>query len=343
MFCEDVDLINNFHLNAGHSKNSIKAYACAFNCYRRFHNMSLTQLLDEAVFEQENFVPLNQLSLFNRIMDFRNYLINNYKANSVKSNITKIKTFYYYNRIELPYFPPLHYKFLKKNECIAYDDLLSKDEIRRAFSVADDDLRMWILVMISSGSSRSESKSMTNEMLFRGTYGYHKKDNFRDALKYLSCHDDVICTCKLIRAKTDKPYYTFLNPETVQFISKIKLERKDYDLSKPVLKYNVDYIGRKFALVNDSLNLGSIGGYRRFRTHMLRKFHASMLNQGSLEMDVIDNLQGRGKGSTREAYFKDNPDVLKLDYIKCMSNVSLYHKYAWEIVDGEVIVYSQKL
>ena len=92
MFCEDVDLINNFHLNAGHSKNSIKAYACAFNCYRRFHNMSLTQLLDEAVFEQENFVPLNQLSLFNRIMDFRNYLINNYKANSVKSIITKIKT-----------------------------------------------------------------------------------------------------------------------------------------------------------------------------------------------------------------------------------------------------------
>ena len=50
MFCEDVDLINNFHLNAGHSKNSIKAYACAFNCYRRFNNMSLTQLLDEAVF-----------------------------------------------------------------------------------------------------------------------------------------------------------------------------------------------------------------------------------------------------------------------------------------------------
>ena len=80
---------------------------------------------------------------------------------------------------------------------------------------------------------------------------------------------------------------------------------------------------------------------------MLRKFNATHLNQGShkefLGMDIVDNLHGRGKGATREAYFKDNPEVLKLSYIKCMNNISLYHRYSHEMVDGEVIVCAEKL
>ena len=190
---------------------------------------------------------------------------------------------------------------------------------------------------------------MTNEMFFRGTQSYHNEDNFIDALKYLSCRDDVVCTCKLTRRKTDKPYYTFLNPETVKFISQVKLKNNDFNLGSSLLKNTPDHIGKKFRFINDYLKLGYAGGYRRFRPHMLRKFNATHLNQGSLkyndllDMEIIDNLHGRGKGATREAYFKNNPDVLKLSYIKCMSNLSLYHKYSYEIIDGEVIVYSEKL
>lgn len=348
IYKEDYDLIRAFHLNAGHSKSSIKTYASAFSKYCEFHDMSLSDLLDEALKEQEDKVPENKRRLYNRILSFRNFLIDNYVGNTISTTVTKIKTFYHYNRIDLPFIPPLNTKTIKKHNRISYGELLAKEEIRLALSIADDNLSMWILVLLCSGSSRSEAKSMTNEMFFRGTQSYHNKDNFIDALKYLSSHDNVVFTCNLTRLKTDMPYYTFLNPETVKFIAQVKLKTEDFNLCDCLLKNTPDHIGKKFRFINVYLELGYAGGYRRFRPHMLRKFNATHLNQGSiksdlLDMEIIDNLQGRGKGSTREAYFKNNPDVLKLAYIRCMNNVSLYHRYSYEIVDGEVIVYSEKL
>lgn len=119
---------------------------------------------------------------------------------------------------------------------------------------------MWIYVMLSSGSSRSEAKSMTNKTFYDGTFEYHKCDSFQDALIYLSGSDDVVCTCRLTRKKTDKPYYTFLNSETVQFIAKNKLKNNDFSLDASLLYGSLDYVDRKFRFINDYLNLGCAGG-----------------------------------------------------------------------------------
>ncbi|MBQ8017218.1 MAG: hypothetical protein IJ258_03840 [Methanobrevibacter sp.] len=348
MYGEDLVLISSFHRFMGHSRNSVKAYNSAFNKYRSFHNMSLTSLLAEAIKEQDDHVPQNRLKLYDRLMGFRQFLIDNHTGKTISSNLSKIKTFYKYNHVKLPVIPPINTKNIRKNPCISYDDLLTKSEIKKALKVADDNVGMWIYVMLSSGSSRSESKGLTNKTFYEGTFEYHKKDSFRDALRFLSKKDNVVCTCSLIRKKTGRPFYTFLGPEAVQFISKVKLKNKDFNLDNSLLEGSLDYVGRKFRFINDYLDLGYAGGYRRFRPHMLRKFNATYLNHEGvksdlLDMESVDTLHGRGKDSTRESYFKDNPNVLKLSYIKCMSNVSLYHKYSWEIVGGEVIVYSQKL
>ncbi|MEE1157647.1 MAG: hypothetical protein U0K80_09535 [Methanobrevibacter sp.] len=158
----------------------------------------------------------------------------------------------------------------------------------------------------------------------------------------------MVCTCNLIRQKTDKPYYTFLNPECVQRIAKVKRKQNDFELADPLLKYGVNHVTDRFRRLNDYLGLGEVGGYARLRPHMLRKFNSTYLNQGTLEgdllgMDSIDLLHGRGKNKTRDAYFKDNPDFLKLEYIKVMSNISLYRRYEWKIVNGKVKVISKPL
>lgn len=49
------------------------------------------------------------------------------------------------------------------NPCISYDGLLIKSEIKSALKVADDNVGMWIYVMLSSGSSRIEAKGLTNK------------------------------------------------------------------------------------------------------------------------------------------------------------------------------------
>ena len=347
-FTGDQDLIEDFHIKSGHSVGSKKSYRTAFNKYTTFHNMSLSDLLAEAITEQENNIPENRLSIYDRIISFRDYLIKNHIGNTIQSSVSKIKTFYHYNRVNVPFIPPLNNKYVTKNDLISFEDLPTKDELRLALQFADDDLKLWILVILSSGSSRCEAKSMTNQTLFEGTKSYHKKDNFEDALRYLSRKNNAVCTCKLIRQKTDKPYYTFLNPECVQKMARIKLKHEDFDLKSPLLKYNPNHVNYKFKLLNDYLGFGEVGGYAKLRPHMLRKFNSTYLNQGTLEggllgMNSVDILHGRGKNKTREAYYKDNPDYMKLEYIKVMSNVSLYRRYDWKIVNGKVKVISMPL
>ena len=343
MFDDDIRLISQFHTNAGHSLKSIKTYKTAFNKYRDFHEMSLSDLILEAKLEQENHVPENKLKLFDRINTFKNHLVKNNTGNTITTTLSKIKTFYKYNRIRVPFIPPVNRKNIKQNQFISYEDLLTKEEILRGLRIANDNLRNWILVMTCSGSSRKECKNMTNKTLYEGTYEYHKKDNFSDAIRYLAKHDNIICTCKLVRQKTNKPYYTFLNPETVQIIAQSKLKTGDININAPLLKFSEDYIGRQCRTINNYLELGTAGGYSRFRPHMFRKWHATHLNQGYsitskelMEIESIDKLQGRN--TTQEAYYKNNPEILKLKYVQSMNNISLYNRYEYEIVDDKVMI-----
>ena len=86
MYSEDLEIIADFHKLAGHSKGSIKSYNTAFSKYRNFHNMSLNQLLNEAIDEQENHVPLTQLKLFDRLNSFKQHLVENHIGNTITSN-----------------------------------------------------------------------------------------------------------------------------------------------------------------------------------------------------------------------------------------------------------------
>ena len=343
MFDDDIRLISQFHTNAGHSLKSIKTYKTAFNKYRDFHEMSLSDLILEAKLEQENHVPENKLKIFDRINNFKNYLIKNNTGNTITTTLSKIKTFYKYNRIRVPFIPPVNRKNIKQNDFIGYEDLLTKEEILKGLRVANDDLRNWILVMTCSGSSRKECKSMTNKTLYEGTYEYHQMDSVSEALKYLAKHDNIVCTCKLIRHKTNKPYYTFLNPETVQIIAQSKVNNFDFKLNSPLLKYSEDYVGKQCRTINNFLELGTAGGYSRFRPHMFRKWHATHLNQGNtincrqiMEIESIDKLQGRS--TTHESYYKNNPEILKLKYVQTMNNISLYNKYEYKIVDDKIVI-----
>ena len=146
-FSKDEDLINDFHFKSGHSGGSIKSYQSVFNKYRNFHNMSLCDLLAEALNEQENRVPENRLSIYDRIVSFRNYMVDNYIGNTIINSVSKIKTFYHYNRVYPPFIPPLNLKSVRKNDVISFEDLPTKYEWRLALEFADDNLKLWIYVI----------------------------------------------------------------------------------------------------------------------------------------------------------------------------------------------------
>ncbi|MDD6049498.1 MAG: hypothetical protein PUB95_08565 [Methanobrevibacter ruminantium] len=97
-----------------------------------------------------------------------------------------------------------------------------------------------------------------------------------------------------------------------------------------------------FKNVNDKLNMGFVGRYRFFRSHALRKFHASNIG---LSADIVDELQGRGKSKVREAYMKTNPIKLKEIYMGAMHNVMVFDDWIGECEkeDDCVIIEKQEI
>jgi Phage integrase family. len=62
---------------------------------------------------------------------------------------------------------------------------------------------------------------------------------------------------------------------------------------------------RLFERINEELGFGKVGNYNRFRSHMLRKFHASALYNDGMSRDNVNDLQGKAKNKTDDAYFID--------------------------------------
>ena len=59
---------------------------------------------------------------------------------------------------------------------------------------------------------------------------------------------------------------------------------------------------------------------------MLRKFHASALYNDGMSLDKVNDLQGKAKNKTDEAYFMTNPEDLKNEYIEHLSAVTINKK-----------------
>ena len=101
----------------------------------------------------------------------------------------------------------------------------------------------------------------------------------------------------------------------------------NFDTVEELLTFieNEDCNLNNFDKINKELGLKKVGTYRRFRCHMLRKFHASALynaNNG-LSLDEIDSLQGRSKDKTHSSYFMENPNLLKEKYINSLDAITI--------------------
>ena len=140
----------------------------------------------------------------------------------------------------------------------------------------------------------------------------------------LEDNEDIVPTFNVRRQKTDKYYVTYCSPEAVIAINSYLLSREDeLKPTSPLFKIHENYLTRSFERINDDLNLGWKGNFRRFRSHMLRKFHASALYNDGMTRDNVNDLQGKAKNKTDDAYFMTNPEDLKYEYIKHLPAVTI--------------------
>ena len=298
-------------------KNStMKGYISTLKRYTSFHNMTIDELLNEAYADEEKRILLKNRRIKNRLLDYRTHLISlDMSHNTVKTYFSKLITFYLHFEIEIPKLPDLKYN---KNYETNYFDLPTKKHIMEALNYVSLGFQALILFMSSSGTAKAETLSLTVNDFIIGTSEYYKSTDLMDILEELDLRDDIVPTLYLRRIKTDKYYYTFCSTEASKYIIRYLKTRQNLSLNDKLFPYSSSLVITKFQYINDKMNWGFKGKYRFFRTHTLRKFHASNIK---LSAEYIDALLGRSKNTVHETYIKTNPKELKEIYVKSMKNI----------------------
>ena len=141
-------------------KESTKqGYESALKSYTQYHQESLNTLLDEAISEENQNIPLKNRKIKKRLLSYRSYLLKSKSSpNTVRTYFTKVKTFYRHFEVEIPVIPDAQYNKLYET---SYLDLPTKNHIQQALDIVGVDLRAIILFMSSSGTAKAETLSLT--------------------------------------------------------------------------------------------------------------------------------------------------------------------------------------
>lgn len=207
-------IFNKFCKERNVTDSTRTGYWSAIRKYENYHKLTMKELLQEAISEEENNIPLKERKIKQRLISYRTFLLNsNLSQNTVRSYFTKIKTFYEHFDIEIPNLP--NAKYAREYET-NYLDLPSKDHIQKALDISTLDLQAVILFMSSSGTAKAETLSLTVQDFILGTRDYHTNGSLNEILNQLNKKENVIPTFYLKRIKTDKYYYTFCSSEASQ-------------------------------------------------------------------------------------------------------------------------------
>lgn len=320
----DNELLNEIHMVKNHSDETRRIYKHAVDNYTKFCSMSLSELLEEAESEEEKGIRWKKRKLKRRLLTYRQYLIENYTLNTVRTMMSPILTIYRYYEIEILDIPTINKKAVNTPEPITFKDLPDKEVIRQAINIATPQMKPIIYFMASSGCARRETLNLTIQDYIDALSEYTTKTDIIDIINELGPNCNVIPTFNILRQKTGKYYTTYCSPEAVNAINTYLLSRKDpLTGDKELFKIEDNYLVVKFIHLNNELGLGKVGNLNRFRSHMLRKFHASALYNDGMSLDSVNDLQGKAKNKTDQAYFMTNPEDLKNEYIKHVHAVTI--------------------
>lgn len=323
---DDETILENFVQSRNLKPRTKKGYRYSLKQYTDFHQLTLQELLEEAETEEEQGIRWKHRKLKTRLINFRNWLQNNYLNNTAKKNFGRVITFYRHHEIEIHQLPPFNEKNSNFPEPITFDKLPDKEIIKQALKITESPLmRAIILFMSSSGCAMAETLNLRIDDFIEATRPYHNKTDIYTVLNTLKDRDDIIPTFKLRRQKNNKFYYTFCTPEaTTEIINYLLTRKKTLTGNDKLFKIHEVWLFNKFKEINDTLNLGKVGEHRRFRSHMLRKWHASSLLNAGMNKDDVNNLQGKTRNTTDQSYFYDDPKKLQEKYIKYMNAVTIY-------------------
>ncbi len=320
------ELLKNLAISCNHSEETQRIYRLALTNYASYFNQNLHELLAEAEEDENNNIKWKRRRVKAKLTEYRHHLLQKYALNTVKKHMIAINKFYRFYDIEIQKLPMINEKSMQKAQPIYFKDLPDKEIIREAVSIASPFMKAIILFICSSGCGRAETLNLTIQDYIDALSEYvpQRCRNIYEIIDITNKNDNVVPTFNIKRIKTNKYYTTYCSPEAVKAINAYLLTRTDPLTNESTLfKTHPQYLINNFQKINDYLGLGKVGKYNRFRSHMLRKFHASALYNDGMSLDKVNDLQGKAKNKTDQAYFLINPEDLKYDYIQHLPAVTI--------------------
>lgn len=343
---EDKKILENIKKTRKWSEKTHKDYTNAVKSYTQFTKKTLTELIHEAENEEIQGLRWKQRKIRKRLINFRAHLYNKHIIRTAKTYLSRIKTIYTNFEIEIHQLPPISEKNTKQRPPLYYKDLPTKKIIKQACDISNPLMTAIILFMSSSGSARTETLNLTIKDFLKSTKRYHKKEihnipsNYEEKIineiiNNLISQKELIPDWDMKRQKTNKYYRTYSSTESTKAIINYLISREDkLKFNSPLFKIGKGYCFRKFNIINEELGLGTVGETRRFRTHMLRKYHSSNIRKTTtdtngnkikgMKSEYIDALQGRTKTGTRKSYYFDDYEDLRDSYITHHPKITIY-------------------
>lgn len=311
-------------------------YLHAIKIYSEFINETPTQWIEEAENEEEDRIRMRKRKIKTYQLDFKKFLESkNYTTWTIKSMIIPIRIFYKEYDIEIP---DLKIKNTTPEE--TYDDIPSKEDIRLALQFANLKYRAIILLFSSSGMGVAELLSIKYHDLLNSLKEYitipqNTYIDIEELIHLIKVQKEtnpiIIPTWQLTRKKTGKPFISFSTPESLDILLEYlksdppqKLETpliRGYDPNKPL---NRRALFKHLERINDKCEFGKPHRQIKIRSHAIgRKYFTNVLYHNGLQQLSIDFFLAHTIDKTTSAYFKNDIESLKNQYITCIDNLSI--------------------
>ncbi|MBQ9160184.1 MAG: site-specific integrase, partial [Methanobrevibacter sp.] len=108
------ELLKTLFITYNHSEGTQRLYTYALEKYATYFEMGLDELLKEAENDENKGIKWKHRRIKTRLLEFRQYLLENYALNTVKLVMINVIKFYKFYDIEIYELPKINEKSVKK-------------------------------------------------------------------------------------------------------------------------------------------------------------------------------------------------------------------------------------
>lgn len=328
------EILQNMKLMRDWSKGTYENYVLAVRSYEKDTGMTLQELINEADEEEDQGIRMKRRKIKQHLQQFIQQNKNKLKPSSLRKRVALIYTIYKYHEIECP-----HIQIPLQISEERIEDIPNQQHIKQAIlSTNNKKIKALICFMAASGCGSAEARNITIQDMMEATKDYHQEISVPHWIKKLKKTNNIIPTIQTQRQKTKTRYYMFCTPEAMEYILNYledRLYHEEITPSDKLFPYSRQGIIALFDRINVRNNWGKVKDYNFFRAHSLRKFFATTLTKLRVDFLITEFLLGHKINKTTAAYYKLDPQALKIEYMKIMTELTFFGDITYSDIQSQ--------